>query len=75
MRRNALNALITSKCIGFLCSGEAMLLWGKYALRRRRKLSKKERIFPILGKMGEILQKIEEISGDFAVKKKRFGRR
>ncbi|HRU52871.1 MAG TPA: hypothetical protein P5543_11855, partial [Planctomycetota bacterium] len=50
MRRNALNALITSKCIGFLCSGEAMLLWGKYALRRRRKLSKKERIFPILGK-------------------------
>jgi len=37
-------------------------------------LSKKERIFPILGKIGKNLQKIEEILGDFAVKKKRFGR-
>ena len=50
------------------------MLWRKYALRRRRKLAKKERILPIFGKIGEILEKLEGISGDFAVKKKRFGR-
>jgi len=48
------------------------LLWGEYTLGRRRKLAKKERIFPILGKIREILEKIEGISGDFAVKKKQF---
>ncbi|HPY75616.1 MAG TPA: hypothetical protein PLB63_09455 [Planctomycetota bacterium] len=53
---------------------QANLLWGKYALRRRRKLAKKVKILPIFGKIGEILEKIEGISGDFAVKKKRFGR-
>mgnify|MGYP007049909449 FL=1 len=35
----------------------------------KKKLAKKERIFPILEKIGENLKKIEEISGDFAVKK------
>ena len=70
------------------CSGEEMLLWGsKITLGRqccsggrrnchgeKKKLSKKKRIFPILGKIREILQKIEGISGDFVVEKKRFGR-
>ncbi|HPY73981.1 MAG TPA: hypothetical protein PLB63_01035 [Planctomycetota bacterium] len=51
----------------------ANLLWGKYALGRRR-LVKKERILPIFRKIGEILEKLEGISRDFAVKKKRFGR-
>ena len=52
----------------------ANLLWGKYALGRRKKLAKKERILPIFRKIGEILEKLEEISEDFVVKKKRFGR-
>ncbi|MBP7022015.1 MAG: hypothetical protein KBC30_09400 [Planctomycetes bacterium] len=52
----------------------ANLLWGKYALGRRRRLVKKERILPIFRKIGEILEKLEGISRDFAVKKKRFGR-
>ena len=51
------------------------MLWGKYVpLGRIRKLAKKERILPIFGKIGEILEKLEEISEDFVVKKKRFGR-
>ncbi|MBP7021387.1 MAG: hypothetical protein KBC30_06175 [Planctomycetes bacterium] len=62
------------------CSGENMLLWGEkllwgeFALGRIRKLAKKERILPIFRKIGEILEKLEEISEDFVVKKKRFGR-
>ncbi len=57
------------------CSGEGKLLWGRRNCHgEKKKLSKKERIFPILGKIREILQKIEGISGDFAVEKKRFGR-
>ena len=59
--------------MGFLCSAHAKLLWGKYALGRRRKLAKKERILPIFGKIGEILEKLERISEDFVVEKKRFG--
>ncbi len=50
------------------------LLWGEFALGRIRKLAKKERILPIFRKIGEILEKLEEISEDFVVKKKRFGR-
>ncbi|MBP7022199.1 MAG: hypothetical protein KBC30_10355, partial [Planctomycetes bacterium] len=53
------------------CSGEGKLLWGRRNCHgEKKKLSKKERIFPILGKIREILQKIEGISGDFAVEKK-----
>jgi len=52
-----------------------MLLWGgNVALGRIRKLAKKERILPIFGKIREILEKLEGISEDFIVKKKRFGR-
>ena len=50
----------------------ANLLWRKYALGRIRKLAKKERILPIFRKIGEILEKLEGISEDFVVKKKRF---
>jgi len=50
----------------------ANLLWGKYTLGRRRKFAKKERILPIFRKIGEILEKLEGISEDFVVKKKRF---
>jgi len=62
--------------MGFLCSGKrrTRICSGENMLWGEEENSKKEGFWKIFGKIGENLKKIEEISGDFAVKKKQFRR-